>query len=140
MDGLGSIFTEVFARCRDGTPESADHTDDGATKGGEGPGSGADAAAVLVHADVAHVVQLVLDGPVIAHELKQPFGSRVARREAGDQIDDFGALPAADPARAFEAGDLAQAGPIEMGHGFRTGRNGSRFDAAMRLADRFGST
>ena len=32
--------------------------------GGKRPGTGADAAAILVERDIAHIVQPVLDGPV----------------------------------------------------------------------------
>ena len=136
LDGFGSVFAEVFARGRDGPAKSPDHGHDGVAKGRERPGAGADSAAVFVHADVAHVMQFVFDGPVVTDQCEQPLGSCRIRRQARDQIDDFGARLAAGLPCAFEPGDLTKARPIEMGYGFRAGRDGACLDPSMRLVER----
>ena len=84
------------------------------------------------------MVELVFDSPMVADQFQQPFGSCVAGGEARNEINDFNALFAADPARAFEPGDLAKTWPVEMGDGFSADRDGARLDAAMGLFERSG--
>ena len=82
-------------------------------------------------------MELVFDGPVGANEFKQPFGPSLVWGKTGDQIDDFGARFIADEPGAFEAGDLSETWPVEMGHGFGADSNLARFDAAMSFFERF---
>jgi hypothetical protein len=138
IDGVGSIFAEIFARGWDWASEATDHPDGGVAQRGELTGAGARAAAVLVHGNVAHMVELVFDSPMVADQFQQPFGASVAGGEARNQINDFKALFAADPARAFEPGDLAKTRPVEMGDGFRADRDGARLDPAVGLFERSG--
>jgi hypothetical protein len=84
------------------------------------------------------MMEFVFDSPMVADQFQQPFGSCVAGGEAGNQINDFNALFAADPARAFEPGDLAKTGPIEMGDSFGTGGDGACLDPAVGLFERSG--
>ena len=80
------------------------------------------------------MVEFVFDGPVGAVERQQALGRRGRGRQAGDQIDDFGADLAADFARPRQPRDLGKAGPIEMRRGFTAGRDPARLDATVRLA------
>ena len=64
-------------------------------------GSSPNTASVLVQGHVADVMELVFDGPVVADEFKETFGSSLVWVETGDQIDDF---LAPDPSAAFVRG------------------------------------
>ena len=107
LDGVIAIFAEVLARFGDGVAAFADQTDCSVSQGCQWACSSPNTASVLVQGHVADVMELVFDGPVVADEFKQTFGSSLVWVETGDQIDDFGARFIADPPRSFEAGDLA---------------------------------
>ena len=73
--------------------------------------AGAGLRAVLVVGHVAHVVDLILDGPMPADDLRELGGAGLVEVEVSDCVDglDLG-LRAADAASALQADRLAGAG------------------------------
>ncbi|MDE0031943.1 MAG: hypothetical protein OXU75_02210 [Deltaproteobacteria bacterium] len=98
-----------------------------------------DPAAVFVIGEVAHVVEAVLDVPVLAHQREQLLGSRAVGSEGGEAVGHLDAAPAGleDVALALDAQGLAAAvevgvavllGPGEIDYGATPA-----LDAAMAL-------
>ena len=77
-DGFGAVLAEVFSRFPHGETTGADEGQCEVADRDERTAAGADAAAILVHRDVAHVVQPVLDAPVGTDERQQPVGPALA--------------------------------------------------------------
>ncbi len=134
LDSLGAVFAEVLTGFTDGLAAAPDDAEGGVADARERPGSGADSAAILIHRHVANVMELVLDGPMGAVEREQPRGRCLGHRQAGDQINGFGADLAADLARPRQPRNLGEAGPIEMRHSLSAGFDPTCFNAAVRLA------
>ncbi len=65
-DDLSTILAEVFASLRDGHAAGADKMEDKVADDCECACSRADAAAIFVECHIAHIVQPVFNGPVIA--------------------------------------------------------------------------
>ena len=76
-------------------------------------------------------MQLVLDGPMGAGEIVQPFRASLGGWQAGDEVDNLGAVLAADPPGAFEPRGLGKPRPVQMRHGFGTNSYFSDLDPAV---------
>jgi hypothetical protein len=137
FDGVGAVFAIVFAGLANRLAAASDDGEGCISNARERTCTGADTAAILIKRDVADVMQFILNGPMGAIECKQAFGRNLGCRQAGDQIDRFGAGLAADLARAHEPSDLREAGPIEMRHGFGRHLDTARLDAAVAFFDSF---
>jgi hypothetical protein len=81
-------------------------------------------------------MQLVFDGPMRAIEGEQVLGRSFGNRQAGDEIDRFGAGLAAYFTCSCQPGDLGKAGPIKMGYGFGTDLDLARLKSAVIFIER----
>lgn len=82
-------------------------------------------------------MQPVLDGPVAARQLQQPFGTGLGGGEAGDDIGGLRAGLSACLAGAFDAGNLGGAGPRQVRDDLGAGCDLARLDAAVLFVNGF---
>lgn len=96
---------------------SVEAPDDGVAYGGHGAGgaAGSDTGAVFVESDVADVVELVLDVPVLAYESEELVGGGGARREAREHVARVETDLAFVEDPALKLSDLGDAGPLKRG-------------------------
>jgi len=135
-----AVFCEVFERLDGLSPQASCDGQGSVPEGCEHlrRGSGTGSALVLAAAHVAHVVQAVLDAPMVARQGQQLVGACFCGGQAGDGVGRLGAFHAAHAAAAGDTADLRQPGPGrgEVGRHAAGGLQGAGLDPAMVLAGR----
>lgn len=137
-DGLGAVLAEVFAGFGDGEAALADEEYGGVTQCGQRAGTRADAAAILVKRNIAHMMKPVFDRPMVAIEFEETLGAGFLRRQARNEIGGLDAVAPLDMAMALDAHGLRRPRPAEIRRHFRTGCDFADFDPAMILVDGLG--
>jgi hypothetical protein len=82
-------------------------------------------------------MQPVLDGPMIARQLQQAFGTGFGSGQAGDDIGGLDADLSAYLAGTLDAPNLGGAGPGKVGDYLGADRDPANLDAAVLLFNRF---
>ena len=102
-------------------------------------GALANAAAVFVEAQVAHIVHAVFDTPMVAVERQQARRAGLLRSQAGEAIPGFGAEFAGDEVRGLapDDEDLRGVGKIEVADPFGGGPDAPPFETTVALIEGF---
>ena len=102
---------------------------------------GADARAVLIEGDVAHVMGAVLDAPMPAVEGEEPGRVGLCGGQAGDGKDGFLALPAGFELDdlALDAADLCDMGEVDVVIECRAGEQAALLQAPVALIEGLGA-
>ena len=103
--------------------------------------AGADARAVLIEGDVAHVMGAVLDAPMPAVEGEEPGRVGLCGGQAGDGKDGFLAVPAGFELDdlALDAADLCDMGEVDVVIERRAGAQAALLQASVALIEGLGA-
>ena len=98
-------------------------------------------AGVLAESDVAHIMQAVLDLPMVAGELQKTGGFQLVHGQAGDGVNDLARAVCLHFAEALDPANCSKARPffIEAGRELRAHGNPARLDPAVALLHRSGA-